>query len=66
MKGKKAQIKKMTNVELGLDVNDIGLEGSPTVVNKIFTPPVREGGQMLEGELPEVCDKVVQLLRGEL
>ncbi len=65
MKAKKAQIKKMTNAELGLDVNDIGLEGSPTVVNKIFTPPVREGGQMLEGELPDVCDKVVKLLRGE-
>ena len=66
MKAKKAEIKKMTNAELGLDVNDIGLEGSPTVVNKIFTPPVREGGQMLEGDLPDVCEQLVDLLKNEI
>ena len=66
MKAKKAEIKKMTNAELGLDANDIGLEGSPTVVNKIFTPPVREGGQMLEGDLPDVCEQLVDLLKNEI
>ncbi|MBU1862520.1 MAG: electron transfer flavoprotein subunit beta/FixA family protein [Candidatus Omnitrophica bacterium] len=66
MKAKKAEIKKLTNADLGLEPNDIGLEGSPTVVNKIFTPSVREGGQILEGEVPDICGKLVTLLKSEL
>jgi electron transfer flavoprotein beta subunit len=66
MKAKSAVIKKITNKELGLDPKSLGLEGSPTVVHKIFSPPTRQGGQMLEGETPEMCDKLVQLLTKEL
>ena len=66
MKAKSAEIKKMSNADLGLEINDLGLEGSPTVVNKIFTPPVREGGEIFEGDSADICDKLVELLRGEL
>lgn len=66
MRAKKAEIKKITNNELGLNTNDLGLEGSPTVVNKIFTPPVREGGEILEGETKEVCDKLADIFIKDL
>ncbi len=66
MKAKKAEIKKVTNEDLKLDLSDIGLDGSPTVVHRVFAPPVREGGEILEGELNEVCDNLASLLKEEL
>ncbi|MBC9785598.1 electron transfer flavoprotein subunit beta/FixA family protein [Heliobacterium chlorum] len=38
-----------TNAELGLDASQLGLKGSPTWVNKIGTPPLREKGEVLAG-----------------
>ncbi|MDD5584496.1 MAG: electron transfer flavoprotein subunit beta/FixA family protein [Candidatus Omnitrophica bacterium] len=48
--------------DLGLAQEDLGLKGSPTQVVRIFTPPARERGMVLEGE-PEV---IVEKLMGEL
>ena len=51
MKAKKAKAIMLTADDLNLDENDIGLKGSPTVVEKIFSPPQREGTAIvLEGE----------------
>ena len=66
IRAKKAEITKFTNAELGLDTNDLGLDGSPTVVNKIFTPKQREGGEMLEGDAADVALKLVELLKNEI
>ena len=66
MRAKKAEIKKLDNAALGLDNKDIGLDGSPTVVSKIFTPPVREGGQIFDGDISEACDKIVEILTKEI
>jgi len=63
MRAKKAEIKKMSAEDLGCDFDKIGLDGSPTRVVKVFTPPPREGGQMLEGEPDEVSKKLVELLK---
>ena len=50
------------------EVNEklLGLDGSPTQVVKIFTPPPRKGAQKLEGEPKEVVEKLVELLKGEI
>ncbi|MFA5089550.1 MAG: electron transfer flavoprotein subunit beta/FixA family protein [Candidatus Omnitrophota bacterium] len=66
MRAKQAKITLWGEKDLALDPQQIGLCGSPTQVVKIFTPPQRVGGQMLKGEVPEVVDKLVELLKGEI
>lgn len=65
MRAKKAEIKKITNEELGLESTDLGLDGSPTVVDKIFSPPVREGGKVFDGDINEACDELAKILTSE-
>ena len=45
-----------------IDVDTIGLKGSPTTVYKSFSPPVKGAGMMLEGEGKETVDQLVSLL----
>ncbi|MGI6117655.1 MAG: acryloyl-CoA reductase electron transfer subunit gamma [Bilifractor sp.] len=45
-----------------IDVNNIGLAGSPTNILISFTPPQKGAGQMLEGNGKETCDKLAGLL----
>ncbi len=66
MRAKKIEIKKLEAKDLDADPDLLGLKGSPTKVVKIFTPPPRKGGQILEGEAKEVCGKLVELLKGEI
>lgn len=66
MKAKSAKINVWSQKELNLDGKFIGLCGSPTQVVKIFTPPHREGGQMITGEAEEVAEKLVQLLKSQI
>ena len=66
MKAKKVEIKKLEAKDLDADPDSLGLKGSPTKVVKIFTPPPRKGGQILEGEAKDVSEKLVELLKGEI
>lgn len=66
MKSKSAKIITLTQKELNLNTDSIGLAGSPTQVVKIFTPPQRIGGQMLSGETEEICAKLVDLIKNEV
>lgn len=50
MKAKKAEITVWTAADLEADAESLGLTGSPTQVSKIFSPPKRGGGEMVEGE----------------
>ncbi len=63
MKAKKAEIATWTSEDIGADPERLGLPGSPTQVIKIFTPPARKGGQMLEGEPEEVVEKLANILK---
>ena len=45
-----------------IDVDTIGLKGSPTNVYKSFSPPVKGAGVMLEGADKATCEKLVSLL----
>jgi len=66
MRSKKATITKWTNEDLKLKSEELGLTGSPTQVVKIFTPPPRKGGQILQGETKEVVEKLVKELKNEI
>ncbi len=66
MKAKKTEIKIITSEDLGIDKTKIGLDGSPTWVMKIFTPPKKEGGKIFEGSTEEVVAKLVSELQDNL
>ena len=66
MKSKSAKIAHWTAKDIEADPQSLGLSGSPTNVVKIFTPPQRQGGQMLAGETPEIIEKLVGLIKSEI
>lgn len=63
MRAKKAEIPVWTAENISCDGEKIGLDGSPTRVIKIFTPPPREGGRILEGEPAETSKELADLLK---
>jgi len=63
LRARKVEIPVWGVNELGLEEEKIGLEGSPTRVVKIFTPPPREKGMILEGEPQKVVDSLVEKLK---
>jgi len=63
MKAKKAEILKWNAEDLNCDFENLGLDGSPTRVVKIFTPPPRESGVILEGETSEIVEKLAAELK---
>jgi electron transfer flavoprotein beta subunit len=66
MRAKSAKITALTQKELNLDPQQIGLCGSPTQVVKIFTPKPRAGGQILKGEIPDITKQLVDLIKDEV
>ena len=60
---KKAVITQWKAADLECDARSIGLDGSPTKVVKIFTPPARKGGVVLTGEPDEVVSQLVEKLK---
>ena len=63
MRAKAAKIIKWTADDIEADPKSIGLDGSPTRVVKIFTPPARKGGEMLSGDTADLAREVVELLK---
>lgn len=66
MRARQAKITHWTAEDIDVDSEKIGLSGSPTNVVKIFTPSARQGGQMLSGEVSEIAEKLVGLLKNEI
>ena len=60
---KKATITQWKGADLQADPKCLGLEGSPTKVVKVFTPPPRKGGQILQGEPDEAVTQLVSRLK---
>jgi len=65
MRARKAEIRTITAGELDLPAGDLGLDGSPTRVMKIFAPAPREGGEVFEGEPEETTGKILSVLEKE-
>ena len=63
MKAKKAEIPVWTFDDLHLDEAKVGLNGSPTSVEKIFTPTLEKKTMMLDGEPEEVAKKLADYLK---
>lgn len=63
MAARKAEIVTWTAADIGGDPEKLGLNGSPTKVVKIFSPPAREGGEMIEGEPDEIARKLAGKLK---
>ena len=63
IRAKSAKISKWTAEDIEADPKNIGLEGSPTRVVKIFTPPPRKGGEMLKGDTQDISKELVELLK---
>jgi electron transfer flavoprotein beta subunit len=66
MKAKSAKITQWMAADINADPKSIGLDGSPTRVVKIFTPPPRKGGEMLKGDAAEISRKLTELLKDVL
>lgn len=63
MAARKAEIATWTAEDIGADGKNIGLDGSPTKVVSVFTPPAREGGEILTGEPSEIVPRLVEQLK---
>ena len=62
MAAKKAEITVWNFEDIGVDDTRIGLNGSPTQVMKIFTPPKPGGGKVFEGEAPDTVKQLIEEL----
>jgi electron transfer flavoprotein beta subunit len=60
---KKALIPTWGAAELNPDPNNIGLKGSPTKVNKVFTPPIKVNRETLTGEPAEIVKTLIHKLK---
>ena len=54
-----------TDGDIGADPHKLGLEGSPTRVDRIFPPPARAKGEMFSGSAVELASKFVEILKKE-
>ena len=63
IRAKQAPVMTLTAKDIDAEPDKLGLKGSPTVVKKVFTPPTRTGGQILQGETNEVVAKLVEALK---
>jgi electron transfer flavoprotein beta subunit len=60
MAAKRAVIKQLNAQAINADTSKTGLNGSPTQVKKVFTPPQRTGGKIFEGEPQDIASKLVK------
>ena len=63
MNAKKAEIPVWKAEDIDAPAEKLGLQGSPTQVVKVFSPPHREGGEKWDGEPEELADKLAGLLK---
>jgi electron transfer flavoprotein beta subunit len=65
MKAKKKPMETWTAEELGGDQERLGLNGSPTWVKRVYSPPRKEKGEIFTDPPEEVAKKIVEILAKE-
>ena len=63
MRARKQEIIKWNAADMACELDRIGLQGSPTAVAKIFAPPQRTGGEILQGDIETQVRKLIHSLR---
>lgn len=48
-----------------VDIKQLGLKGSPTIVSKVWAPPKPEGGTLLEGAAQEQVEQLLSIILGK-
>lgn len=66
MRAKSAKITCWTQKDLDANSENLGLGGSPTQVVKIFTPPARPSGEMLEGDIEAIARRLSDIMKKEI
>jgi electron transfer flavoprotein beta subunit len=64
IQSKKAKIPVWNAKELGVNMNKVGLTGSPTRVIRLFSPQRASGGELLQGSPESQVDQLVEKLKG--
>lgn len=59
MRAKKAQITTWDEKAIDCDPEWVGLKGSPTAVNRTFSPPRRGGGEMIQAESASDAARII-------
>jgi len=62
LQARKAEIHKITSKDLDVDASNLGLDGSPTRVVKIFSSSPPPAGEVFEGSPDELAEKIFQKL----
>lgn len=63
MAARKAEISTWGAADIEAEPSKLGLEGSPTKVVKVFSPPPRGGGEVFKGETSETVPQLVEKLK---
>ena len=63
MLSKKAKIPNWSAQELGVDMDKVGLSGSPTRIIKLFHPQKAGGGEILQGDPESQVEQLVEKLQ---
>lgn len=61
-KAARTEIPTWTAADIAVDPKKVGFDGSPTWVMRVFTPEQRAGGEILQGEIPEVVSQLADKL----
>ncbi|MCC8165399.1 MAG: electron transfer flavoprotein subunit beta/FixA family protein [Planctomycetes bacterium] len=59
MRAKKAEITVWNEADIEADPEKVGLKGSPTAVNRTFSPPRRSGGEIIQAETNSEAGKIL-------
>jgi electron transfer flavoprotein beta subunit len=62
LNARKAEINQITSKDVDAELSDLGLDGSPTRVVKIFTPTPPPAGEVYEGSPQELADRIFEKL----
>lgn len=63
MRAKRTEVTVWSQDDLDVELDGVGLDGSPTEVIRIFSPELASGGEMIEGEPREQAEVIVARLR---
>lgn len=62
-KAMQKEIKVLGLKDIGLDESEVGVAGSWTMIDKLFTPPTEKVCQFIKGSPDEVALKILEILR---